>query len=163
MMDALPALASADDLLRRLSREEFADLELERVEAVLEDVSEFVREESRKDWLKRDSAGVIVEPYEVDAPRIVSTITLRVAERAIRNPEGFSSESAGDYSYQRNGATGEGGIYLTQREIDVLRRAGGRTGLWTQPVTRGEDWYSTEWVNDQFGYEPIPWSVVHDR
>lgn len=161
-MDALPALAAVEDLLLRLARDEFADLEEVRAAAVLEDVSEFVREESRKDWLTRDADGVVVEPFEVDAPRIVRTITLRCAERAIRNPEGFSSESAGDYSYQRNGATGEGGIYLTERELKILLRAGGNTGLWTQPITRDESWYCTEWVNDQYGYEPIPYAVRYD-
>lgn len=160
-MDLLPALASADDLVRRLSRE-FNDVELERAEAVLEDVSEFVREESRRDWLKRDADAVIIEPYVNDAPRIVRTIALRVAERAIRNPEGLSSESTGDYSYQRNGATGEGGIYLTERELKILLRAGGNTGVWTQPITRGETYYTTEWVNDQYGYEPIPYAVRYD-
>lgn len=161
MTDTLPALASADELVRRLSRE-FNDVELERAEAVLEDASDFVREESRKDWLKRDDDGVIVEPYENDAPHIVRKITLRVAERAIRNPEGFSSESAGDYSYQRNGATGEGGLYLTERELKILLRAGGQTGLWTQPTERGETWDNTVWVDDQFGYEPIPIGIYSD-
>lgn len=160
-MDLLPALASADDLVRRLSRE-FNDVELERAEAVLEDASDFVREESRRDWLKRDTTGAVVVPYENVAPRIVRTITLRVAERAIRNPEGFSSESAGDYSYQRNGATGEGGLYLTERELKILLRAGGSSGVWTQPITRGEPYDSTVWLEDSFGFELFPADVRYD-
>lgn len=155
-MDTLPRLASAEELARRLGRE-LDDAELDRVEAVLDDVSEFVREESRNTWVS------LTNPSVVTAPRIVRVITLRCAERAIRNPEGFSSESAGDYSYQRNGAVGEGGLYLTEREIALLRRAGGRTGLWTQQVTRGESWCATEWVDDQFGCEPFPIGVNYDN
>jgi hypothetical protein len=154
-MDTLPRLASADDLAERLGRE-FDDDELVRVEAVLDDASDLVREESRREWVSE------TDPTVVTAPRIVRMITLRCAERAIRNPEGFSSESAGDYSYQRNGATGEGGLYLTDRELKLLRRAGGRTGLWTQPVTRGEAWCRTEWANDQYGCEPLPIGIRYD-
>lgn len=161
-MTTPPSLASADDLLARLAFEEFEDLEYVRAESVLEDVSEFVRFESGRDWLRLDSAGAVIEPYELDAPRIVRTITLRVAVRAVLNPQGLSSESTGDYSYQRNGATGEGGIYLTERELSMLRRAGGRIGLWTQPLTRNEPIDTVVWFNTMPGSEMIPLDTYID-
>lgn len=160
-MAEYPVLASADELMRRLSRE-FDDLELDRAEAILEDVSEFIRFESGKLWLKVDSNGVVLEPFALDVPGIVRTLTLRVAERAVRNPEGFSSESAGDYSYQRNGATGEGGIYLTERELAMLRRAGGRTGLWTQSTTRFNVDDGVAWFDTMPGTEPMPLDTYLD-
>lgn len=153
-MDTLPPLAEVDDLLLRLGREAFGDLEEARAEAVLNDASEFVREESGSLWLDP------LDLTKVKAPRIVQVITVRVAERATRNPEGFSSESAGDYSYQRNGAVGEGGLYLTERELKMLRKAGGKTGMWNQQITRGEEWDETEWVPDQYGCDPIPMGTI---
>lgn len=149
-METLPPLAEVPDLEKRLERA-FADgPETDRAEAVLDDASDLVRDASGKDWV--DPAN----PNAIKAPRIVKLITVRVAERAIRNPEGFSSESAGDYSYQRNGVTDGGGLYLTDRERETLRKAAGKSGLWTQQVTRGEAWCSTVWVNDNFGLEPFP-------
>jgi len=122
-------------------------------ESVLDEASTIVREESGKSWLSSDGASIV-------APDIVRVITLRVAERAIRNPDGLSSETAGDYSYQRNGVGADGGLFLTPWEISVLRKATGRNGLWTQPLTRGEEYYNTEWVMDQFGSEPFPMGSI---
>lgn len=157
-MADLPALAEIGDLELRLMRE-FVDPEDVRVEQVLNDASDLVRDESGKDWLDPDDPTKLVSPL----PRIVRLITLRVAERAVRNPEGFSSESAGDYSYQRNGAVGEGGLYLTAREIAQLRRAGGKSGLWTQQVTRGDlHAQNTRWMEDSFGFELFPVDVLDD-
>jgi hypothetical protein len=84
-------------------------------------------------------------------------VVLRVVERAIRNPQGFSAEAAGDYSYQRTGV--EAGIYLDERDARTIRKALGRTGLWTQPVTRGDDYLATVWAEDQFGCELFPLDV----
>jgi len=156
-MDALPALATSDELGERLMRD-FDEPELTRVLGLLDDASDLVRFESGKDWLDPDDPTSLVDPL----PRIVRLITLRVTERAIRNPEGFSSESAGDYSYQRNGATGEGGLYLTDKEVRQLQRAGGKTGLWAQPTTRCDQWCDTVYVNDDFGCEPIAWAAYPD-
>lgn len=134
-MDTLPPLVDPEELLKRLQRDEFGDLEAERVEAVCEDASDLVRGESGKDWLDPD------DPTKVVAPRYVLLIARRCAERAVRNPEGYSSESAGDYSYQRRGAEGEGGTFLTEREVRALKQASGKSGLWTQPTTRGDSCY----------------------
>jgi hypothetical protein len=156
-MAGLPSLASSEDLEALLMRE-FDDLEAARVEKVLSIASDLVRDESGKSWLDPDDPSKLVDPL----PGIVRIITLRCAERAVRNPEGYSSESAGDYSYQRGGSSGEGGLFLTEREIARLRRVGGRTGLVTQPVTRGDCFDRTEWVSDQYGYKPIPIGVLPD-
>lgn len=121
------------------------------------DASDLVRFESRKDWLDPD------DPTQIKAPGIVLLIARRCAERAVRNPEGFSAETAADYSYQRNGSVGEGGLFLTEREIADLRRAGGGFGgLWTQPITRGDDFCETIFVYDQYGCDPIPYATAWD-
>jgi hypothetical protein len=64
-------------------------------------------------------------------------VVLRAAERAVRNPDGFTAESAGLYSWTRpRGA--QQGVYLTADEERAVRRAVGAGGLWQQSVTRGE-------------------------
>lgn len=117
---------------------------------MLDDVSTLVREEAGLTWV--DPA----DPAECIAPDIVRMIVLRVAGRAFRNPEGFSSESAGDYSYQRNGIGADGGLFLTQDEIKLIRKAAGKTGLWTQPLTKNEHLLTGTWLEDSFGFELFP-------
>jgi hypothetical protein len=72
----------------------------------------------------------------------------------MRNPGGFSSESSGDYTYQRTNV--QPGVYLTDGELRILRRAVGRTGLWTQPVTRGDLHPNVVFLEDTNGCELFP-------
>lgn len=149
MADALPALADLSELETRLRRT-FSGADAAWAESVLAEASVLVRAESRKDWVSPD------DPTILTAPQLVRTITLRVAGRAILNPDGLSSETAGDYSYQRNAVGPDGGMYLTVWEKQMLAHEAKRSGVWTQQVTRGEHCEDIEWVNDQYGYEPIP-------
>jgi Phage protein Gp19/Gp15/Gp42 len=144
------ALAAVTDIEARLGRV-FVDDELGRVVALLDDASSLVRDEAGKDWIDPDTGELTTVPGSIRA------VVLRVVERAIRNPQGFSAEAAGDYSYQRTGV--EAGIYLDERDARTIRKALGRTGLWTQPVTRGDDYLATVWAEDQFGCELFPLDV----
>jgi hypothetical protein len=56
----------------------------------------------------------------------VGDVVVDMVVRLLRNPEGLSSESAGDYSYQRNAATGEGRIFLRPDELARLLCNSGR-------------------------------------
>lgn len=145
----LPPLAKVSDLEARMKRT-FEDADADEAAAALEEASEIVREESRNTWVSPEDSSVIT------APRIVRIIVLRVAERKLRNPDGLSSETAGDYSYQRNGVGPDGGLYLTKWEIDVLRRQSGQTGLWTQPTTRGDVYCRMVFLEDTYGCELFP-------
>lgn len=147
-------LASVTDLEIRLGRT-FEQAEVARALALLEDASELVRDVAGgKTWVD-DTTGELQK-----VPGSVRWVVLRAAERAVRNPEGYSAESAGDYSFQRTGV--QPGIYLTEGEEKAVRRALGKSGLWTQPVTRNEEVYQTVWLNDQFGTEPIPYDVYRE-
>ena len=99
--------------------------------------------------------SALLAALEAAADPSVRAVVLRSAERAMRNPGGFSSESSGDYSYQRTG-TQQPGVFLTDGELRILRRAVGRTGLWTQPVTRGDDYADTVFLEDSYGCELFP-------
>jgi len=145
-------LASVPDVEQRLGRV-FTDAEIGRVTALLDDASELVRLEAGRTWVDDDG-----NPLPI--PGAVRMVVLRMVDRAIRNPDGFSAESDGDYSYQRTQV--EPGIYLTDAERAILRRATGRTGLWTQPTTRGEPGCNTVWMEDSFGFELFPVDVRYD-
>jgi len=152
MTSPYPNLVTPAQIQARLQRPTpYAGTELARVEAVCEDASVLVRFESGQTWLDPD------DPTLAKAPEIVFMIARRCAERAVRNPEGFSSESAADYSYQRNGTLGEGGLFLTDREIADLKQASGKlNGLWVQSTERGDlcD-YNGLFLYDQYGCDPI--------
>ena len=146
----LPPLVLLEDAEARLGKVFDLD-EQERPLAVLADASALVRAEAGRTWV--DDTGEVA-----DVPDVVAAVVLRVAIRAIEHPEGFVSESGGDYTYTRRGV--EDGVYLTDREERMIRRAVGRSGLWTQPVERGDIAVSnTGWVDDQYGLEPFPLDV----
>lgn len=147
------SLAEPAEVIDRLGRPLDA-AEQVRVRAVLDDVSALVRDVAGRDFL--NEAGTALE----GVPHSVRAVVLKASERAMRNPDGYQSESVGDYSYARRGA--EDGTYLTEREETLIRRAMGRTGLWTQPTTRGEGTLNTGFVEDQFGCELFPLDVYRD-
>lgn len=145
--------ADIAELEARLGRQ-LNSTDLDRARAVLEDASALVREEvGYSVWIDPDTGAFL--PAQV--PGSVRAIVLRAAERAMRNPGGFSAESSGDYSYQRTGV--QIGVYLSEGEIRTLRRAVKRTGLWTQPVTRGDTYVDTVFLEDSYGCELFPVDV----
>lgn len=156
-----PALAEVGELEARLGHE--LD-QVERAESVLDGASIRVRRASGRLWLLLGSGGALVTPHVVDPelPEIVWDITLTCAERAVRNPDGFSSESAGDYSYQRVGIPGGvGGLYLTDAEREELRQFWPDSdrrvaGLWTLSTTRNEWPDTTYWMPTSVGGDPFP-------
>jgi hypothetical protein len=147
------SLADVGALEVRLGRT-FTGAEAARAIALLDDASALVRDVAGKDWIDPDTGALQPVPGSIKAT------VLRMVERAVRNPEGFSAESAGDYSYQRTGV--QPGIYITEGEERAIRRALGRTGLWTQPLTRNEEALTVGWVEDQFGSELIPWDIYRE-
>lgn len=135
-------LAAVQDVEQRLGRV-FVDTELGRVVGLLQDASELARLEAGQLWA-----------VPASVPGAARAVVLRVVERAIRNPDGFSAESDGDYSYQRTQV--EPGVYLTESEKAILRKAAGRSGLWTQATTRGDCDMDTVWFEDSYGCELFP-------
>lgn len=68
-------------------------------------------------------------------PDVVKAVVLAVAERRMRNPEGYVSEMAGEYSYRLPEA-GSAGMFFRPDELSAIRQAAGRTGLVSVPVSR---------------------------
>ena len=147
-------LARVSDLETRMGRT-FEGAEAARVLALLLDASDLVRDVAGgKTWIDPETDAL------QKVPGSVRWAVLRATERAVRNPEGYSAESAGDYSFQRTGV--QPGVYLTEGEEKAIRRSLGKSGLWNQPVTRNEETLHTVWLEDQFGAELIPYDVYRE-
>jgi hypothetical protein len=65
-----------------------------------------------------------------DASLVAKGIGLEVAARALRNADGYSSETVDDYTYRRDAATRSPGVYLTAEERATL------SGLTDAPRSR---------------------------
>ncbi|WP_229398183.1 hypothetical protein [Micromonospora okii] len=118
---SLPPLAPVAAMERRLgvAPGTLAGADLVRAGAALDDASTMVRAEAGNDWVAADGTTVT-------APPVVVTVVVSAALRTYRNPDGYSGESVGDYSYQyaRDSTSG----YLTPAEVRIIRQAAGRTG-----------------------------------
>lgn len=124
---ALPPLAPVAELERRLGLVpgSLSGSDLVRAGVALEDASTLVRAEAGRDWVAEDGTTVT-------APAVVVTVVLGAALRAYRNPDGYSGESVGDYSYQYARESTSG--YLTSAERTIVLRAAGKlpgSGVYT--------------------------------
>lgn len=122
-----PALATISELELRMQRPLVGTPDEGRAVAALLDASNLVRAE-----LPPAKLAPLVPPAVV-------TIVCQAAARALRNPDGFASETAGQYGY-RYGDAATVGVYLSGEERALLRRLAGRAGLRSTrtPYTAGE-------------------------
>src|SRR5690606_91213 len=112
-MAGLPPLAEVRDLADWVG-EEIASAD-RRAGAVLRAASALVRAEAGRTWVGAD--GELVD--ETLIPDEVIAITVQSAARAWTNPDGYTSERIGDYSYSR-GSDFESGVFLTAAERSQL-------------------------------------------
>jgi hypothetical protein len=100
------------------------------------DVEDFAKRDipsSDQTWVegKIDEAEALIETYvgdiddwiAVDPDRRESKIilvTCRMVDRVLKNPEGYNTESDGDYSYGRFGALASGEIHVWRADLRIL-------------------------------------------
>lgn len=123
----LPAFATIDEFANRLPGG-ISDDDSTRAQAALDDASALIRNETGKTWVTDDE-------LDADVPDIVVTVTCRAAMRAFVNPTGLVQDTTGPFSASFANASSD--VYLTKNEKSDVRRAAGKSGLWTQCVTRG--------------------------
>ncbi len=111
-------LIQVEDFEVRFDRD-LSDKERTRVEALIDDASALVRSVAGVDFTDENGGGV---PDEI-IPVVVAAV-----RRAIQNPDDLTSESIGNYSWQRDGGE-PGNVFLTSHEKRVARRAAGK-GSW---------------------------------
>ncbi|MEV4443607.1 hypothetical protein AB0K09_32365 [Streptomyces sp. NPDC049577] len=114
-------LADLADLERRYGGT-LTGAEREQAEAALDDASAIVRAHGNPSW------GAVVDGRLRPVPAAVKAIVLAVAERRVRNPEGFVSESAGEYSYRMPEQGAVGGS-LSKGEQLLIERLSGRSAM----------------------------------
>lgn len=146
----LPALASVEELEARLGLDPdtLADANLGRARAALTDASALVRMEARRTWVGENGALTVV-------PDAIVRVVLGAAQRNYTNPDAVIQESAGPFA--RRLSESDTGVYLTQAEVDIVRRfrpAGGE--LWTLRTQRDGDESNTIWYQDTFGCDWFP-------
>lgn len=62
-------------------------------------------------------------------PAAVKTVLVSMVRRGVGNPRGAQSETLGDYSYAMASEGGVPTIYLTRRELKIVRKATGTLGV----------------------------------
>ena len=122
----LPALASVDELVARLGTS-LSGEEWSRAQAALDAASGLIRAEARRDFVAE--SGMLDFGLAAWAVQVIETVTLNVAERVMRNPDGTSQTSVGDVSvsYSRDGTAGS--AYLTPADRRDIRRALGASSV----------------------------------
>lgn len=150
----LPPLAELPALIARLARL-LSTVDTARAQAILDDVSAEVRLETGQSWC--DDAGELLP----DLPAILAVVTLRAAERAMRNPAVLATEALGEYRRGFFDGQQPAGVYLTEGERDLLARVPGSTGpaagIVAVPIERDVMVSDTWWLSDQYGGDRIPW------
>lgn len=124
----LPRLASIQQFAARLPGG-VNDDDLLRAEATLDDASALVRAEAGVTWV--NASGELE-----NVPDVIVTVVCAAARRAFVNPNGLTAESIQDY--QASFASASPDVYLTKQERNAIRRAVGRSGLWTLRTTRSD-------------------------
>lgn len=120
----MAALATVEDLSARMAVT-FSEMEEVAARLCLDDISALARLYGLPLW--GDATHAV--------PDVVKAVVLAVAERRMRNPEGYVSEMAGEYSYRLPEA-GSAGMFFRADELTTIRQASGRTGIISVPVTR---------------------------
>ena len=117
-------LVTVADLLRRPG---FAAADSGHLAALIDDASALVR----------DAARPHLDDVEApNTPPAVVAVIVAMVRRGLRNPLGHAQETLGDYSY--SAGTSGGGVatlYLTRREVRIVRRAVGALGVGSVAMT----------------------------
>jgi hypothetical protein len=149
-----PPLAAVPALIDRLARLLTAAEEV-RAAALLDDVSTEVRAVTGRTWTRPDGE---LDPAR---PGVLAVVTLRAAERAMRNPDGLSGETVGQYTRRFGDTTGGAGSYLTDAERRMLTAAtGGGAALVSVPTVRDTGPGAVLWKTTVDGGDAIPWEVI---
>ena len=134
---SLPSLTDADAFAVRYGRSLSED-ETERIEALLGDASDMVRDIAGEDYV--DDAGDLEE-----VPPAIISVVCEAVRRAFDNPAGLQGETTGNYTWRGPTPTGSG-VHLTMGEKRIIRRAAGRLGVGVVTL----EGYLTTVSDDQF-------------
>lgn len=132
-MAGRPPLATVDDLVRLLGAPIDTGAPQTQATALLEMASEHVRAFAGQTWLNSDESALID-----GTPKALSGVVVGMVYRAIRNPDGAVSATAGPFA-RDFGPDAAARIYLTKGDKDVIAMATGSNpaGIGVISTTRG--------------------------
>jgi hypothetical protein len=95
-------------------------------------------DETRVEALLGDACALVSDLVGIDydtvaAPSSVVAVICAAVRRAYDNPGGLQGETIGDYTWR--GGSAEAGVYLTNAERRVVRRAAGKLGIGSLTMT----------------------------
>jgi hypothetical protein len=125
------ALATIQDFTDRYGNDFSVDEET-HITTLLGDASAFVCDVAGKDWTVVDPDDNSVSLGAV--PALIVIVVCEAARRAFENPAGLQSETMGDYTW-RAGASGGVGVFLTETEKTIVRRAAGKFAITSVDMT----------------------------
>lgn len=123
----LPALATIAALEARLGGHQLDQGEAIQAESLIAYASAVIRGYTGRTYV--DDDGELIDPL----PDGISEVAVEMVFRAITNPAGVTQDTAGPFTVSF-GTDAAQRIYLTGSDRTILGR---RSGLWTQPTTRG--------------------------
>lgn len=126
---ARPPLATVDDLHDALGTP-VSGSDVKKALSLLGRASAIVRAFAGKTWVDDQNA---LEDVPEDIPGVV----VSMVERATRNPDGYTQETAGPFS-RSFGSEAAQRLFMTSMEKLVIRAACGSTGISVLPTTRGD-------------------------
>lgn len=121
----------------------YADAELAKAEALIDDASALVRQIAETDF--HDDSD------ELDLPEAVRPVVVSMVRRALEVPAGaaagLTGEQIGAFGWQANASGGSqpaASIYATRREIGIIRTAAGVSPMKSLSVGSDAGVYTTE-------------------
>ncbi|MEV6526885.1 hypothetical protein AB0M43_33635 [Longispora sp. NPDC051575] len=150
---SLPAFAVIAAVEARLART-LNGPQRARAAALLDDISAEVRQATGRAWVAPDGT---LDPHR---PEVLDVVTLAATVRELRNPQGLSAETVGEYT-RRFGQTESGGVYLTEAERRMVAASvTGTGGVVSVPTVRDVDVTDSRlWKGDGYGGDLIPWET----
>ena len=109
-----------------------------QVEAFIEDASGIVLDVGDSTW----TSGTV--------PDAVAGVVFQMVRRAYTNPDGYQTETIGEYRYGRADDVAAGGIAMTKYEYGVVRRSAGLANVSTVGVRRSNS-YERQQVSNVIG------------
>lgn len=144
--------ASASDVAARLGRPLTAD-EQDQVATLLAD-AELLLKSRIPDLADQVTEGTITE-------EAVVYVTANAVKRVLKNPDGYTSETDGDYTYELNWRLLSSELDITDREWSLLGVKAGISLITLKVPTPYEDGtYITDPENPLFFYAPMFWEPL---
>lgn len=104
----------------RLGRTLAPGAETDQVEAFLADASAKIRR-----FIDPADPDAVYPDAPAGVPADLLPVVFRIVHRAVQNPLGLASETDGTYTWRRDAAAGNEGVYLSPADKDEIRDATG--------------------------------------